>query len=199
MKLTFPIDTVEPGEIPAFSRIFMLSKADPETLSKMLRYLCWRFDPKSADIRAMSGVDAKRAAAEAISGYRVPDPEATVGDDGELRFSDGWEEYCAVEAMFMGLIDDLRYKFILSIEMAIDQCNRVIRTPIPQNASPDIEAKTIISIQKAMEGNSQAFKTMSEQIAWLADNDPQTIFSISRATKGRAPVSPESMVNDDDD
>lgn len=195
MKLTFPIDTLEPGEIPAFSHIFDKFPEYPENISRMIKYLCWRFDPKSKDIRAMTDIAEKVSASEKRSGYKKPSATAEVSEDGELRFSDGWNQYCAVEAMFFELIDDQLFKFLVSIEIAIDNCNSVIRSPIPLNVGADEKAKAIISIQKAMEGNESAFKMKKSILAEMADGDKATVQNIEAGVKEkrRAPISPEGI------
>jgi hypothetical protein len=185
MDLTFPIDRVEPGEVPAFSHIFDRFQDHAHEVSLMLRYLCHRFDPKSTDIRRMTSVDDKRREAEKRSGWERPDPVANVDDNGKITFSDGWDRYSMVEGMFFELLDDLQYKFLVSIEIAIDNFNSVIRSPIPSNLSADEKAKTAISIQRALEGNKEAFETRREILAQMTDGEDSAIESISRAVTAR--------------
>lgn len=193
-KMTFPIDTMEPGEIPAFERIFEKFPEDPSYISLMLRYLVYRFDPLHAEMRTEASQEGKQALAERLSGWSRPSPESEVLENGDIKWSDGWEQYVQVERMFFELVDDFDFKYIVSLEIAMDNCNAVIRSPIPAKLSAEEKGKTMIALQKAIEGNNEARAIRRKIIAEMADGDEAAKANIAIATKGkRNPIAPEGI------
>lgn len=195
MALTFPVDKVEPGEVPAFRHIFERFPDNPEQTSLMLRYLVYRFDPRSEDVRKSTNIDEKRRIAEGKSGWKRPDPVATTDEEGNISWSEGWQHYMVIEGMFFECMDDLEFKYLVSLEIAIDNCNAVIRSPIPHDLDEESKAKAIINIHKASDANDAALDRRRKIIDRMADGDESAAASIASASKSRRrPISPEGML-----
>ena len=183
--LTFPIDTKEPHEIPAFSEI--LDKYPGS--GAMIKYLCYRFDPKCELVRSGINVAERHRIAEGLSGTTCPIPDtAFVDEDGVAHFSDEWNMFSSVTSMFFPLLNNPEWEFLVSLEITINESNSLLREPIPEKIDVDTKTKIILLKQKATEGLREALNMRQVLIDRLVDGDERAQKSVtsphSRAKRG---------------
>lgn len=193
MALTFPIDTKEPAEIAAFSSIFSEYSNSVANLSGMLKYLCYRFDPKCSEVRKMIGVTEKDRLAGDMAKWYPPEPLVLIDPGTRDQTLNGeYISYCDVQGEFFRLLDNDEWEFIVSLDIAIHNANMVIREPLPTGMDPEKKGKAILNIQKAIEGNKLALETRKSAAMGMADNDTGSAKAILSSTKSsRASMSPE--------
>lgn len=168
MALTFPIDTKDPGEIPAFQPIL---EEFPGS-EGVLRYLCWRFDPKSSDVRMVQNISEKQRLAEKKSGFKCPIPDvAFVDENGVAHMSDEWKDFAAISLRFFPLLNNPDWELMVSIEIAMDEGNGILREPIPANADIDTKAKSQLLKINTAKGCEDMRKIRNALISDLANGD----------------------------
>lgn len=158
MRLTFPIDTTDIKDIPGLSGIAI----EHPGCEGMLRYLCYRFDPRCKEVRGAATIREKQRVAEAKSGWHVPDPGT---EERKLM-----EEVCM---LFFPVLNNPEWEYLCSLEFLLDDSNRILRTQIDEDAETDAEAvtKVLIMRHKASEGVKDAINTRRMLIDSLADGD----------------------------
>lgn len=148
--LTFPIENTSPSAIKSFDAIYATYGHLIGDLDGMIKYLCYRFDPKSEEVRAAVGRDAKREMAERLSGWSRPEPsKPQAAEDDEIQESGEWMLYMEVESMFLRLAWSIEYVFMESTEEAIYNSMDVVRRPIPPDTDEETQGKMVLNIQKA--------------------------------------------------
>lgn len=184
-KLTFPIDTMEPGEIPAFRFIFDQYPGAEEKVSRMLRYVCYRFDPKCQKVRDAIGVEDRRMAAEEMSGYTCPLADQSMVDkDGEFVPSEDWRMLSEVTAMFFMVLNKPRWEMICTFEIVIAEGFDMMRQPIV-TTQEDVKLKNTELKAKIGDRNMKMLADMEAAMDKLSDDDPIARFGITEAVAGR--------------
>lgn len=195
MALTFPIDSKEPAEIPAFEDIFSQYARHVEDLGGMLKYLCYRFDPASEDVhKSVGGIVVKEEKAAGKAGWTPP--EASVGNDehGNPILTDEFMVYREVMGEFFWLLDTELFEFICSLEISIHNANMILRDPILGSA--EVKSKVLLNMQKATENVSDSLKLKKALIFEMAKEDKAAMDSIKTKVKiVRANISPEGQLN----
>jgi len=173
MALTFPIETTPPKDIPQFAGIYSTYGHLIQDLDGMLKYLCYRYDPKSSEVRSAVNRDAKTEMAERLSGWSKPAYEKSeeAGED-DIQSSNPWKFYTEVESRFLRIAWPLEYTFLESTEEAIYNAMDVMRRPIP-DVDEETQGKMVLNIQKATQTVNEGiamYRKMQAQIADMDDN-----------------------------
>ena len=203
MALTFPIDKKEPSEIPAFTEIFLDFSMFVPDLNDMLKYLCYRFDPKSPvfDTSIVTYEERVRKAEE-LSGWVMPEPLMHVDEGGNNVVDTRYQLFSEVMGSFFSVLDNDEWEFIVSLDVAIHNGHMVIREPLPACMDPETKGKVQINIYKAIEGTAKALKERKAKAMELAQNDERAANAILSGTKKstqrkREPISPEGFLNNE--
>lgn len=184
-KLTFPIDTMEPGEIEAFRFIFDQYPNLEQKVSKMLRYVCYRFDPKCHKVRNAIGIDDRKAIAEELSGYTCPlADQSMVNEDGEFVPSEDWKMLSEVTAMFFMVLNKPRWEMICTFEIVIAEGFDMMRQPIV-TTQEDLKLKNTELKAKLGDRNMKMLSDMEMAIERLSDEDPIARYGITEAVAER--------------
>jgi hypothetical protein len=190
--LTFPIDTKDVHDIPEFAQILDEFGGTAPDIEGMLRYLCYRFDPKCAEVRRAIGIEEKGRIAQVKANWTVPEPRIEVQEDGTMVMDALWLAYSKVQGAFFEVLDNDEWEFIVSLDIAIHNAHMVIRQPIPPDGDAETNGKILLNIQKAIKGNEEALAIRRAAAMRLADSDPDAAKNLLAATKAqRRSVSPE--------
>jgi len=182
MGLTWPIDTKEVSEIPVLAEI---ANEFPGS-EPAIKYLVYRFDPKSHNVHNKVGIDEKRIEAERLSGYRCPVPEVAFMDDlGEVHFSDEWNSFAVLCNAFFPILNNPAWELLVSIELALHEGNGILRGPIPEDADIDLKAKSQLLKISTAKGLMDMMKIRDELIARLADKDLFATSIVENGSMGR--------------
>lgn len=194
MVLTWPIDKVDPSEIPAFQPIYDAYQHVVPDLGGMLRFLCYRFDPKARDGREKDSVTKKAEDSAIMAGWKPPVPDLEETVDGAKEVSLAYTIYSEVVGLFFSILDNDEWEFIESLDIAIHNANMIIREPIVAD-DPEVKGKILLNVQKAIKGNEDAIVLRKGLAMKMADSDPAAAKSIMESTKSaRRPTSPEKFL-----
>lgn len=196
MRLTFPIDVIDPVELDEFSGITEEYQASVPDLSGMLKYLVYRFDPKCTDVQRAMGVGDKEVVAQRLAGWSPPEMVLGYDEKENPIINHDWLRFSRIQGEFFSILDNDEWEFIVSLDIAIHNAHMIIREPIPADMDPEKRGKVLLNIQKAIEGNKEAIATRKATALAMADNDQSAAKNIMSATKAtaRRPVSPEGHV-----
>lgn len=140
MAMTFPIDKVDPIEIPAFRVIFdMYGGDDTSHLSSMLKYLCYRFDPKHEPESV--NFEQRKAMAMDKSGFVGPGDPPCVNEDGVLIVPPRYRTYMDVTSLFFAVLNNPDWEEMCSLEFMVAEAHQIMRSPIPDEADTDVKSK----------------------------------------------------------
>lgn len=168
MSLTFPVDTTNPEAIPELSWITV---AHPGC-NEMLKYLCYRFDPKCKEVRNAATVREKQRMAEAMSGWHVPDDESQRALMEE------------VATLLFQVINNPEWEHITSLEFLMDESNTIIKRPIKADTAEEM-TKALILKHKASEGLREAIALRRTMMDSLADGDEGVARAIAKGRPKR--------------
>ena len=193
MVLTWPIDKVDPSDIPAFRPIYDKYQNLVPDLGGMIRFLCYRFDPKAREGRERDSVMKKEEDSAKMAKWKPPLAELLDEDDAEKdELCAAYAIYSEVVGLFFSILDNDDWEFIESLDIAIHNANMIIREPILGDA--EVKGKILLNIQKATMGNKDAMALRRELAAKMADSSPGTDKLIMASTKARRPISPEGFL-----
>lgn len=158
MGLTYPIDTVDPREIPDLAPLF-----DAGASSDMVRYVVHRFDPGSKEVRGRQ-VQAERDEMAAKKSGHAP----TDADKSLLP---------KLTTAFLRIINSMDYTVLTSLEIAHDEAAEYIRRPI-SNDDPDKELKAVELKQKLIAGLSKTEDEISVRLHKIAKQDADAMAAL---------------------
>lgn len=186
MVLTWPIDKVDPSDIPAFQPIYEAYKHLVPDLGGMLKFLCYRFDQNSQEVRAAVGTSEKDVVAQRLSAFLKPIPNvAFVDENGTIHMSDEWKQFSAVSFMFFPLLNNAKWELMTSMELAMDEGNAILREPIPIDADPDLKAKSQLLKINTAEGGMKMIQMREKLMDAIADGDEAMISMIDNGMGSR--------------
>ena len=201
MALTWPIDTVEPADIPAFGDIFSEYDHKVADLNGMLRYFCYRFDPKWLSAKEKVTIERKDAEAAKLAGWEPPIAKMEEDDDGNQVICFEYAIFLEILGAFFEVLDNDEWEFIVSLDIAIHNGNMIIREPILGD-DPEVKGKILLNIQKAIKGNEEAIALRKSAAMRIADQDEvgaRAIMTGTKAKKNRKPISPEGFLSNGED
>lgn len=193
MGLTYPIDTVDPREIPAFNRVFEVHKIDADRLAKMVKYVCFRYDPKSDLVKEESSEKKKKDTAERLSGYTCPKVDKSmVNEEGEFVPSTEVSTLMAVTTAFFALLNNPRWESICTMLEVISEGHEMMRVPIHPDMDLDSQLKLGEYKGKLAERNMKLLDQVEVQIDRMADGDLIAKIAINTETSKAAYRDPVS-------
>lgn len=199
MSLTFPIDTKEPEDLPEFYHIFEQYSTRVPDLSQMLRWLCYRFDPKSPVFaKPNTGFDECVRMSDEMAGWKQPVPLMVAAEDGSQSLDFRFILFQEVMGEFFMVLDNDEWESIVTLGIAIHNGHMVIREPLPTDMDPETKGKVLNNIYKAIEGNAKAQEMRKAKVLEMAKRDELAVKSIlagAKAKAARANVSPEGQLN----
>ncbi len=193
MGLTYPIDTVDPREIPAFEPLFLAHRIDADRLAKMVKYVCFRYDPKSDLVRGETSEKKKKETAERLSGYTCPAiDKSMVNENGEFVPSAEVSTLLAVTSSFFALLNNPRWEAVCTMLEVISEGHEMMRVPIHPDMDLDSQLKLGEYKGKLAERNMKLLDQVEVQIDRMADGDLIAKIAVSEATAKVIPRDPVS-------
>lgn len=167
MALTFPVDTTEVDSIPALEVL----AADYPGHHGLIRFCCYRFDPKCDEVRKRQTVAEKNELAAALSGYK---PRAEI-DDAALQ---------SIATGILRLVNSLDWEVMCSLEIALDESMQMIREPII-SGDEDKRLKAVELKQKVIGGMGKIEAELVNKRHKIAEADEQALSAINAGMADR--------------
>jgi len=163
MALKFPVDEKEPGEIPALAGIL----ADYPDCDGLLKFLCYRYDPKFEPVRAASAKMRNEVASSYAQWPEEGMPVILIEDvvTGFFRLLNDfeWELLCSREMVMEQVLEQMRVKFEFKAEDDPDKVSKafLLKTDLDDRADK-IMARLIVLYDKISDGDKEVEKVIKE-------------------------------------
>lgn len=158
MGLTYPIDTVDPREIPDLAPLF-----DAGASGDMVRYVVYRFDPGSKEVRGRQVQTERDGMAAQMCKYIPTDADKSL--------------LPKLTTCYLRIINSMDYTVLTSLEIAHDEATQLIREKI-EDDDPDKKLKAVELKQKVIAGLSKMEDEISVRLHKIAKQDQDAIAAL---------------------
>ncbi len=165
MGLTYPIDTVDPREIPDLAPLF-----DAGASGDMVRYVVYRFDPGSKEVRGRQVQAERDTMAAQVSKYTPTDADKSL--------------LPKLTTCYLRIINSMDYEVLISLEMAFDEAMQLIRENI-LDEDADKKLKAVELKQKVIAGLPKMENDILVKIAKITKDDEDAVAAITSESKKR--------------
>jgi hypothetical protein len=166
MALKFPVDTTEPGEIPALASIIE-KWPDCEGL---LKYLCYRYDPKFGPVREATNQSSRDTIAATYAGWPKEGEDlvlvAGVTDAFFEAMNDfEWEILCSREIVLQQTLEQMRAEFDTN-EKDPDKISKafLLKADLDKRVE-EIWGRLVVLYDRLSDGNEVVEKMLKENRA----------------------------------
>lgn len=166
MALTFPIDTVDIYEIKELAHILDEFPGDDD----ILRYVCYRFDPKCTQVRDRKTVAEKDAVAATLAGYSPEREKKTI--------------VTQMSTHVLRQLNSLDWEVMCSLEIAFDEAMQIIREEIV-SGDRDEMLKAVDLKQKVISGMGKTEDLLLTRQQKIAAADELAMKVITETTGDR--------------
>ena len=173
-RLTWDITAKDVCDFPQLSTLIDEHGVEPE----VVKYLVFRFDPGSTDVRSSPTPEDKVRVASKMAGWSPPAPGH--GEDGVP--SAEFQQYMALETDFLRLYDPM-WTMLESMLESMYSNMQIMRMPIDMSLDPETLGKIQTNNSKAVEAVDKCMAVYTRRLAEFVDADAAAAARVSGAMR----------------